>query len=166
MGMTLMVLGDHRIDVTRSLRKYKAEAAEIRLEILKPIAKYPEWCSSLADAVMAASGMSDKVWKWIQAPARQNATMGAMAVPGSKYRSLDAKLAKALRVAANGTAAYQVRIQEGFVRHTAEEEAMNRPIRGRQLLWIVRQICKTSEELWTHWPEAHLHVEVPQRQEP
>ena len=68
-------------------RKDKAEAGEIKLETLKPIAKYPEWCSSLADAVMAASGRGDKVWDWIQAPSYRNATMGAMAYPGSKYRS-------------------------------------------------------------------------------
>ena len=52
----------------KSRRNDKAEAGEIKLEALKPIAKYPERCSSLADAVMAASGRGDKVWNWIQAP--------------------------------------------------------------------------------------------------
>ena len=102
MVMTPTVLEVPRFDVERSRHKHRAEAAEIRLEILKPIARYPEWCSSLADAVMAASGVGDRVWDWIQAPAHRNATMGAMADPGDKYRSLDAKLAKALRIAANG----------------------------------------------------------------
>ena len=142
----------------KSRRKGKAEASEIRLETLKPIAKYPEWRSSLAGAVMAASGLGDKVWDWIQAPAHRNATMGAMADPGSKCRSLDAKLAKALRIAANGNATYQTRIQEELVRHTAEEEAMNRPVRGRQLLLIVHQFYKTSEELGTHYSPKHIYM--------
>ena len=106
----------------------------------------------------AASGLGDKVWGWIQALAHRNATMGAMAHPGSKFRSLDAKLAKALRIAANGNATYQVRIQEEFVRHTAEEEAMDRPIRGRQLLLIVRQFYKTSEELGIRYSPEHIFM--------
>ena len=142
----------------KSRHKHKAEAAEIRLEILKPIAKYPEWCSGLADAVMAASGVGDRIWDRIQAPAHRNTTMGAMADPGDKYRSLDAKLAKALRTAANGDATYQVRIQEEFGRHTAEEEAMNRPFCGRQLLLIVHQVYKTREELGTHCSPKHIYM--------
>ena len=39
----------------------------------------------------------------------------------STYRGLDAKLAKALRIATSGNATYQVRIQEEFDRHTAEQ---------------------------------------------
>ena len=124
------------------------------------MAKYPEWCSSLADAVMAASGVGDRVWDWIQAPAHRNATIGAMADPGDKYRNLAAKLAKALRIAANGNATYQVWIQAEFSRHTAEEEAMNRPIRGRQLLLIVHQFYKTLEELRTHYSPKHIYVHV------
>ena len=142
----------------KSRHRDKTEAGEIKLEALKPIAKYPEWCSSLADAVMAASGRGDKVWNWIQAPSLRNATMGAMARPGDKYRSLDAKLAKALRIAANGNAPYQTRIQEEFIRHTAEEEAKERPIRGRQLLLIVHQYYKTSEELGTHYGPKHIYL--------
>ena len=84
--------------------------------------------------------------------------MGAMADPGSKYRSLDAKLAKALRIAANGNATYQTRIQEEFVRHTAEEEAMNRHIRGRQQLLIVHQFYKTGEELGIHYSPEHIYM--------
>ena len=125
---------------------------------MKPIAKCLERCSGLADAVMAASGVGDRVWNWILAPAHRNATMGAMADPGDKYRSLDAKLARALRIAANGNATYQVRIQEEFSRHTAEEEAEDRPIRGRHLLLIVHQFYKTSEELGTHYSPRLIYV--------
>ena len=131
---------------SKSRKRKSAEAAEIKLEPLKPIARYAEWCSSLADAVMAASGRGDRVWNWIQAPAQVNATMGALSVPGDKYRSLDAKLAKALRTAANGNTTHQQRIQEEFGRATAEEEARNRPIRGRQLLLIVHAYYRTNEE--------------------
>ena len=107
---------------------------------------------------MAASGRGDKVWNWIQAPSHRNATMGAMAYPGSKYRSLDAKLAKALRIAANGNTIYQTRIQEEFVQHTVEEESMGRPIRGRHLLLNVHQYYKTSEELGTHYSPKHIYL--------
>ena len=142
----------------KSRHRYKAEASEIRLEASKPIAKYPEWCSSLAAAVMAASVVGDRVWNWIQAPAHRDATMGAMADPGDKYRSLDAKLARALQTAANGNVTYQVRIQEEFSRHTAEEEAEGRPIRGRQLLLSVHQFYKTIEELGTHYSPEHIYM--------
>ena len=107
---------------------------------------------------MAASGRGDKVWNWIQAPSYRDATMGAMAYPGSKYRSLDAKLAKALHVAANGNTVYQTRIQEEFVRHTAEEESEGHPVRGRQLFLIVHQYYKTSEELGTHYGPKHIYL--------
>ena len=142
----------------KSRRKDKAEAGEIKLEILKPIAKYPEWCSSLADAVMAASGRGDKVWNWIQAPSHRSATMGAMAYPGSQYRSLDAKLAKALRIAANGNTTYQTRIQEEFVRHTAEEESMGRPHQGPTVAFDCPPVYKTSEELRTHYSPKHIYL--------
>ena len=127
----------------KSRHRHTAEASEIRLEALKPIVKYPEWCSSLADAVMAASSVGDRVWNWIEAPAHRNAAMGAMADPGDKYRSLDAKLARALRTAANGNATYQVRTQEEFSLHTAEEEAEGR---------------KTGEERGTHYSPKHIYI--------
>ena len=84
--------------------------------------------------------------------------MGAMADPGDKYRILDAKLARALRIAANGNATYQVRIQEEISRHTAEEEAQDRPIRGRQVLLIIHQFYKTSEEFGTHYSPKHIYM--------
>ena len=107
---------------------------------------------------MAASGRGDRVWKWIQAPAQVNATMGALSVPGEKYRSFDAKLAKALRTAANGNTTHQQRIQEELGRATAEEEAQNRPIRGRQLLLIVHAYYRTNEELGTHYTPRHIYM--------
>ena len=67
-------------------------------------------------------------------------------------------MAKALRTAANGNTTHQQRIQEEFGRATAEEEARNRPIRGRQLLLIVHAYYRTNEELGTQYGPRHIYM--------
>ena len=144
----------------RGSRRHKSrpEASEIKIPTLPSITKYDEWCTEMADAVMAASGRGDKVWNWIQKPSQPNETFGTLKESGSKYNSLDAKLAKALRVSAGGNAIHHVRIKDEFNRGTSECAREGRPIKGRQLLLLVHRYYRTNEEFGTQYGPKHIYM--------
>ena len=138
--------------------KRRPEASEIKVPTFPSIIKYDEWCTEMADAVMAASGRGDKAWDWIRRPSMPLETFGSLKESGDKYNSLDAKLAKALRTCANGNSIHHVRIKDEFNRGTAECNREGRPIKGRQLLLLVHKYYRTNEELGTQYGPKHLYL--------
>ena len=125
------------------------EADTIRVPALPHTTGLRAWRSSVRAEVTAASGRGHVAFKWVREVERDSATFSGLS-DSAGLESLDAKLASALTKVLSGELGRKVS------QATEKEAKMDRPIAGRQILFMIYHHYKTNEEAGALYDLADL----------
>ncbi|OLP98785.1 hypothetical protein AK812_SmicGene18734 [Symbiodinium microadriaticum] len=116
------------------------EAETIKLPDFPSPETYRSWRTSVREILRAASDRPDEAFAWVQEVYKKGTTMESLYETG-KFVTLDTKLLAALGKVQKGEVHRQV------LNYKETEAAADRPVRGRQVLWMFHQHFKTNEEV-------------------
>ena len=116
------------------------EAETIKLPDFPSPETYRSWRTSVREIIRAASDRPDEAFAWVQEVYKKGTTMESLYETG-KFVTLDTKLLAALGKVQKGEVHRQV------LNYKETEAAADRPVRGRQVLWMFHQHFKTNEEV-------------------
>jgi len=111
-------------------------------------ANFPMRCSTSSgvrlrqttnEAVIAASGRPEDCFRWMLEAEHPQATFESLAHSG-EFLTLDMKLAASIAAQSTGEIGRQLSLRK------AEQKRLGVMLRGRQLLWLIGEYCKTNDE--------------------
>ena len=125
-----------------SSKKVK-EADSVKIPALpKTAAQFLAWQNCVRDNVVSASGRSLKAYQWILEVEDPSFSYDRLALPGSRWETLDDKIRSAVSAQLTGELGREVTRAQG-----AERVQHKRPLRGRQMLRLVYGFYETKQSL-------------------
>ena len=105
------------------------------------------WFTTVYDAVMACSNTPDEAYAWVLDVWQDDATFTSLADSGPRFMSLDSKLRAALTKYITGDVANKHReLADEITKATDRAQHRKIPLRGRQILYIIRTFYQIDSE--------------------
>jgi hypothetical protein len=116
------------------------EADTVKIPQLPTAAQFKSWKNAVRSAVSSASRTPAEAFEWVMTVEQAETTYESLSVCPKIFDTLDAKLSSALTQICKGELGRKITLK------TEEEAKARKLIKGRQILWIIYQEYRVSEE--------------------